>query len=115
MKDRHLDSQKRLENILKAISEIEKYVEGQDRVGFCDNGLVQDAVLMQFIVIGDSIDYVEVEKLKKYDYPWYKVKSFRNMIAHEYFNIKMGAVWEIIQKDLPDLKSMITIILETEF
>jgi uncharacterized protein with HEPN domain len=37
------------------------------------------------------------------------------MIAHEYFNIKMGAVWEIIQKDLPNLKSMISIILETEF
>ena len=115
MKDRHLDSQKRLEQILKAISEIEKYVEGQNRISFCDNGLVQDAVLMQFIVIGESIDYVETERLLKYDYPWYKVKSFRNMIAHEYFNIKMGAVWEIIQKDLPNLKSMISIILETEF
>lgn len=115
MKDRHLDSQKRLELVLKAITEIENYVKDQDRFTFCNNGLVQDAVLMQFIVIGESIDYVETEKLLKYDYPWYKVKSFRNMIAHEYFNIKMIAVWEIIQKDLPKLKSMVTIILETEF
>lgn len=115
MKDRHLDSQKRLEQILKAILEIEKYVEGENLTTFCDNGLVQDAVLMQFIVIGESIDYVESEKLERYDYPWYKVKSFRNMIDHEYFNIKMTAVWEIIQSDLPKLKSMVTIILETEF
>lgn len=115
MKDRHLDSQKRLEQILKAITEIEQYVKGHDRITFCNNGLVQDAVLMQFIVIGESIDYVESEKLERYDYPWYKVKSFRNMIAHEYFNIKMTAVWEIIQSDLPKLKSMVTIILETEF
>ncbi|WP_420841181.1 HepT-like ribonuclease domain-containing protein [Aquiflexum gelatinilyticum] len=37
------------------------------------------------------------------------------LISHEYFNIKMTAVWEIIQRDLPKLKSMVTIILETEF
>ncbi|TVP53391.1 MAG: DUF86 domain-containing protein [Mongoliibacter sp.] len=115
MKDSYIDSQKRLEQILKAISEIEKYVLDEDGKSFCDNGLVQDAVLMQFIVIGESINFVESEKLLKYDYPWYKVKSFRNMIAHEYFNIKMRAVWEIIQKDLPKLKSTITIILESEF
>lgn len=115
MKDRHLDSQKRLEQILKAILEIEKYVEGENLTTFCDNGLVQDAVLMQFIVIGESIGYFESKKLEKYDYPWYKVKSFRNMIAHEYFNIKMTAVWEIIQRDLPKLKSTVSIILETEF
>lgn len=115
MKDRHLDSQKRLEQILIAIAEIEEYIKDQDRITFCNNGLVQDAVLMQFIVIDESINYVESDKLLKYDYPWYKVKSFRNMIAHEYFNIKMIAVWEIIQKELPKLKSTITMILETEF
>jgi len=115
MKDSHIDSQKRLEQILKAISEIERYLEGMDAKTFCDNRLVQDAVLMQFIVIGESINYVESAKLEKYDYPWYKISSFRNMIAHEYFNIKMNAVWEITQKDLPDLKSVIGVILKSEF
>ncbi|WP_418884498.1 HepT-like ribonuclease domain-containing protein [Cognataquiflexum nitidum] len=36
-------------------------------------------------------------------------------MSHEYFNIKVTAIWEIIQKALPKLKSMVTIILETEF
>jgi uncharacterized protein with HEPN domain len=115
MKDRHLDSQKRLEQILKAITEIELYIKGHDRISFCNSGLVQDAVLMQFIVVGESIHYVETEKLERYNYPWYKVKSFRNMIAHEYFNIKMAAVWEIIQNELPKLKLTVSTILETEF
>lgn len=115
MKDKHMDSQFRLDQILKAISEIECYVKGLDKLAFCENGLVQDAVLMQFIVIGESINYVENGILGKYDYPWYKVKSFRNMIAHEYFNIKMGAVWEIIQKDLPALKSTLNTIVQSKF
>lgn len=115
MKEKHWDSQRRLAQILKAIITIDRNVEGLDRIAFCKNGLVQDAVLMQFIIIGESIDYVENEKLVKYDYPWYKVKSFRNMIAHDYFNIKMTAVWEIIQKDLPHLKSIVSVILQSEF
>lgn len=36
-----------------------------------------------------------------------KVKSFRNMIAHEYFNIKLSAVWLIIKTDLPALNEVI--------
>jgi uncharacterized protein with HEPN domain len=115
MKDRHQDSQMRLEHILKAISAIEKYVEGINETTFCENDLVQDAVLMQFIIIGESINYVEREKLDKYDYPWYKVSSFRNMIAHEYFKIKMIAVWETIKKDLPTLKQTVQIMLSREF
>lgn len=36
MKDKHKDSQRGLEQILKAIIAIERYVEGLDRVTFCD-------------------------------------------------------------------------------
>lgn len=82
---------------------------------FCENDILNNAVLLQFIIIGESITNVEKEILDKYDYAWYKVRSFRNMIAHEYFNIKLTAVWEIIQKDLPQLKSVIKTILIEEF
>ena len=51
----------------------------------------------------------------KYNYPWYKVKSLRNMIAHEYFNIKLPAVWQIIENDLQQLKEVVQTILKKEF
>jgi uncharacterized protein with HEPN domain len=115
MKDRHIESRKRLEHIEKSISEIEKYVEATDVKIFCENDMLNNAVLLKFIIIGEAIIHVEKEKLDKYDYPWYKVRSFRNMIAHEYFNVKLTAVWEIIKKDLPQLKSVIKTILSKEF
>ena len=37
------------------------------------------------------------------------------MIAHEYFNIKLPAVWQIIENDLQKLKELIETILEKEF
>jgi uncharacterized protein with HEPN domain len=115
MKNRKENSKRRLEQIEKSIVEIEIYVTDESCESFCSKNILHDAVLLQFIIIGESITHVENEILAKYEYPWYKVRSFRNLIAHEYFNIKLEAVWQIIENNLPELKSMILLILKKEF
>jgi uncharacterized protein with HEPN domain len=115
MKDSHLESQKRLQHILEAIHTIQSYVREADASRFVDDMMLHDAVLFQFTVIGEAIMHIESDKLNRYSYPWYKVRSFRNLIAHEYFNIKLSAVWVIIDSDLPLLKKTIVKILEIEF
>jgi uncharacterized protein with HEPN domain len=57
---------------------------------------------------------VDDNVLTKYSYPWYKVKAFRNLIAHEYFNIKLSAVWQTVVKDIPVLKLIIERMIEEE-
>jgi len=115
MKDHHLESKKRLEHMIRAIEALEIFVQNETLQSFCDNEILNNAVLYNFTIIGEALIHVEPEKLAKHDYPWYKVRSFRNMIAHEYFNIKLSAVWEIIKKDLPELKVAINSILKKEF
>lgn len=115
MKDSHLESFERLKHIEQAICAIEKYTAAENSKSFYENDILQDAVMLQFIIIGEAINFVEEVKLEKYNYPWYKVRSFRNMIAHEYFNIKVTAVWQIIKSDLPQLKKVIQTILKNEF
>jgi uncharacterized protein with HEPN domain len=114
-KNSHIESFKRLQHIDLAIESIEKYVLNESEQSFSTNLLVQDAVLFQFTVIGEAIQHIEYEILGKYDYPWFKVRSFRNLIAHEYFNIKMSAVWHIIENDLQELKIVIQTMLKEEF
>ena len=115
MKDSHIESLKRLEHIEQAITDIEKYVANENIDSFCENDILHDAVMLQFIIIGEAINNVGNDKLEKYNYPWYKVRSFRNMIAHEYFNVKLAAVWQILETDLPKLKKVILEILKNEF
>jgi uncharacterized protein with HEPN domain len=115
MKDTLAESQKRLQHILEAIQTIEGYVSEADANRFVIDTMLHDAVLFQFTVIGEAIMHIESDKLNRYPYPWYKVRSFRNLIAHEYFNIKLIAVWVIIESDLPLLKKTIIKILEIEF
>lgn len=115
MKDSHIESQQRLLHIQQAIADIEKFTKLQSLETFCENDMLHDSVMLQFIIIGEAIIHVEDEKLDKYNYPWYKVRSFRNMIAHEYFNIKLPAVWMIIENDLQQLKKVVNLILKKEF
>ncbi len=115
MKDFHEESRQRLLQIEKAIIAIMEYVEGKNSKTFCNTPMLHDAVLLQFVIIGEAIVNVESQLLVKYKYPWYKVKSFRNMIAHQYFDVKLSAVWLIIKTDLPALNEVIKQILKNEF
>ena len=115
MRDQHLDSFKRLQHILNAVDEINHYVSNETIETFCVNNLVHDAVLFQFSIIGEAINFVSSDLLEKYSYPWHKVRSFRNLISHEYFNIKMEAVWQIIEIGLPELQLVIQNIIKNEF
>jgi uncharacterized protein with HEPN domain len=114
-KNDHLESQQRLQHIVAAIDKIEEFGAENSFESFSKSALVQSAILFQFLIIGEAINHVEVSKLEKYSYPWYKVRSFRNFIAHEYFQIKHEAVWNIIIDELPGLKIAIEEVLQKEF
>ena len=114
MKNSKQDSRERLYQIQKAISDIDRFLLHVDAKEFEENDLIHNAVLMQCMIIGESIVHIDETILEKYNYPWYKVKAFRNLIAHEYFNIKLSVVWEITKKDLPVLKTIIDSIIHQE-
>ncbi len=41
------------------------------------------------------------------NFPWRKIIDFRNVIVHEYSGVSLGRVWQVIQKDLPELKKQL--------
>lgn len=115
MKDYRKDNYERLIHIQKAINEIEIFTLKVSENDFLNDNFLSSAVLFQFSVIGEAVVHIEAVLLDKYEYPWYKVRAFRNLISHEYFNIKLDAVWNIITTDLYELKQIIKEILDDEY
>lgn len=108
-------NKQRLLHILKACEKILNYVEGLSREDFLNNPQTIDAVIYQLIVAGEAVIHLDKDLLYKYDYPWFKVRAFRNYAAHEYFNIEVWTVWGIVDKDVELLKSTVETILQKEY
>jgi uncharacterized protein with HEPN domain len=71
-----------------------------------------DAVLMNFIVIGEAVSRLSLAFSTKYNYiEWSVIKSFRNIVAHDYKGIDDDITWQIIVNKLPLLKQDLTDII----
>ena len=60
---------------------------------------------MNFIVIGEMVVRLSVEFINHHNtIDWFKIKGFRNIVAHDYFGVDAKEVWNIVQLHLPKLK-----------
>jgi len=100
-----------LRHILDAISVIEKFVHNVHEETFRKNRLIQDAVIRELEIIGGATKYVGESLKKKHpEIPWKEVGGMRDKLIHEYFGVDISLVWEVVQKDLPELKRKILTI-----
>jgi uncharacterized protein with HEPN domain len=103
-------------NILSALEAVNKislyskdYYNADD---FYKNQRDFDAVMMNFIIIGEMVVRLSDDFTEKYNHiDWNKIRGFRNIVAHDYFGIDAEEVWDIIRSHLPKLKEDLNQIL----
>ncbi|HKJ43692.1 MAG TPA: HepT-like ribonuclease domain-containing protein [Sunxiuqinia sp.] len=94
-------------NILESIKKIENYSgKFSNADEFYEDSISFDATMMNFIVIGEMVEKLSPDLLLETGeiIDWFKVKGFRNIIAHNYFGIDAEEVWQIIHGSLDDFK-----------
>lgn len=99
--------------ILEACVKIQNFVENIDNAdAFYADEKTFDAVLMNFVVIGESVVRL-TDNLKQSNsrVPWAKYKGFRNIVVHNYFGVNAEEVWQIVSTSVPVLKSEIESLL----
>jgi uncharacterized protein with HEPN domain len=100
-----------LHHILDAISKIEQYIQVGKEV-FLLTPHWQDASIRQLEIIGEASKRISTNLREIYpDVPWRRMAGLRDILIHEYMGVDINAVWEITQKNLPDLKIKIENIL----
>lgn len=101
-------------NILDSARKIQDFSQGiSDADAFFADEKTFDAVLMNFVVIGETIGKLsETIKSTHSRIPWTRIKDFRNNIAHDYFGLDAEEVWQIMHKNLPGFVKDIQKILK---
>lgn len=97
-------------NILDSVDKIKKYTLAYyDADALYEDNKSFDAVMMNFIVIGEMADKLspEFRDSTEDQIDWLKIRGLRNIIAHNYFGIDAEEIWQIIQDNLIKLAATI--------
>lgn len=99
----------RLKHIQEAITEIENYVEDSGFDEFKSNSMLRYASIKQIEIIGEAAKNLSDETKAKYpEVEWKQITGLRNILVHEYFGVDAQLIWQIIQTDIPKLKSRLS-------
>ena len=97
-----------IEHILDSINAIEKFSKNLNKEKLISDRLRQSAIVREIEIIGEAIKNVSEDlKNKHREIEWKEIIGTRDKIIHHYFGVDFNIVWDIIKKDLPDLKSKI--------
>lgn len=101
-----------LKHMLESIEKIEEFTEKISKKEFIKLKKEQSAVIRELEVIGEAAKNVKEFRKKYPEVPWGEMSKTRDKLIHRYFGVDLNITWDIVKKDLPDLKRKIKKILK---
>ena len=102
----------RISDIIEAIQLIFEYVEGMTFDQFTEDRKTIDAVVRNFIVIGEAASHLSDDFIKDHpELPWREMRDMRNIVVHEYFGVDNMIIWDTVKKNLPPVLPLLKQLL----
>lgn len=102
----------RLLDIAEAIDRITRYAS-RGRADFEAQELIQTWVIHHIEIMGEAASRISPELREAHpEIPWAQVVAMRNVLAHDYFGIDVERVWNAVERDLPELRRQVQVLLD---
>lgn len=102
----------RLEHILIAIGNVQKFLEGKTFEDLCQDKILFYAVVKNIEIVGEAANNLTKEmQVLHPEVQWKDVISMRHVLVHDYYSIDARTAWQTAQENLPQLKEQIEKIL----
>lgn len=103
-------------HIYDAIQGINKYKNPiPDLKAFIEDDKAQDAIIRKLEIIGEATNNLSTEFQSFHpEVNWRGPVGLRNLLIHQYFDIDIEAVWDVINNNLPELEKEIKKLLDSK-
>ena len=99
-------------HVTECIERIERYT-APGHAAFLSDTMIQDAVLRNLHTLSESTQRLsDALKEQHPEVDWASIAAFRNVVVHDYLGIDLPRIWDVVERDLPSLKSAIGVMLE---
>jgi len=90
---------------------LEAAAAGRER--FEADEMVQVWIVHHLEILGEAAASIPDElRAEHTEVPWHRIIGARNRLVHGYFDIDLGVVWEVVERELPGLREQIARILQ---
>ena len=98
-------NKERLQHILEAANNIQKFTEGVDFAQFAQDKLLQYGIVKNFEIIGEAAYHLtkDLKEQTKDKVEWRKIIAFRHILVHDYWDIDLETVWNSKETKLEQL------------
>ncbi|MHA2175606.1 MAG: HepT-like ribonuclease domain-containing protein [Candidatus Hodarchaeales archaeon] len=97
-----------LDDILKAISKINLYMNDLTYEQFQKDLKTVDAVIRNLEIIGEAVKNLPSDIITKNpEVNWRGATAMRDRLIHGYFGVDVSILWETVTTDLPELNRQI--------
>lgn len=97
-----------VKDILDSINDAEEFAKEMGFSDFKKDKKTINAVVRSIEVIGEATKKIPKSLRKKFpSVPWKKMTGMRDKLIHEYFGIDVEILWQVVKKDLPQIKPFI--------
>ena len=106
-----LNDPARLDLMRDAICNIEEFLQGVNSCSdFISNKILCHAVIYNLQCIGENAYKLTREFVTSNpEIDWASIEGLRHVLVHDYYTVNMEMVWNIIEKDLPELKRWLVV------
>jgi uncharacterized protein with HEPN domain len=96
-------------DIVTAIRRILRYTDGVSRADLEANDEKLSAILYQISIIGEATKRLSPTFRDAHpEIPWREIAGMRNVIVHEYDQLDLDVIWDVVQNKLSELLRLIT-------
>jgi uncharacterized protein with HEPN domain len=101
-----------LADVYIALTRIREFIADMTRDDFVDDEKTHSAVLLKLMIIGEAIKRLSSEFREAHsEVNWKEYAGFRDVLIHQYDDVNLETVWDIVTNELPVMFERVARIL----